>query len=394
MKNAMSKKLSDAKPDDIETERLEVNDKKNTAALTYRSKTVRTLKAALKVTKTDLTEWEVERHIINKWDMASKVDVESGSQLAALELWQVKIWFRRKQKQTKAVERLIDRLPKLKLEPVSYLPKKKNRCRVLVGLVDHHFGKLGWSPEVGFNYDLKQAKALWSRAISWNAQKCSGHNISEIILPIGNDMGHIDNRQGETERGTPQDTDGRYNKIAEAVEEATLLAIRTAREIAPVRVIWIPGNHDHLMSYWVCKIAKHIYSADKHVTVDIGEGGTHKVKYHQFGKCLLGLSHGDGPKAKALCDLMPIERADCWAKSKACREWITGHFHQQKATRTVGLHEESGMVFRTLPSLCGTDRWHYEAGFATSQKATQSFVYSEQYGLTDIFHAPIGLLER
>ncbi len=47
------------------------------------------------------------------------------------------------------------------------------------------------------------------------------------------------------------------------------------------------------------------------------------------------------------------------------------------------------MVFRILPSLCGTDSWHYRNGFSMSRKATQSYLYSYEYGLSDVAHYPV-----
>ena len=83
--------------------------------------------------------------------------------------------------------------------------------------------------------------------------------------------------------------------------------------------------------------------------------------------------------------MMPIERSDDWAKSKACREWLTGHLHQQKKVERIGTFEEDGMVFRILPSLCGTDSWHYRNGFSMSRKATESYLYSHKWGLSGYF---------
>ena len=162
--------------------------------------------------------------------------------------------------------------------------------------------------------------------------------------------------------------------------------VERAREIADVDVIWVGGNHDRVTSMWLCRCVHWAFESCNHVTVDTSASS---VKYRQFGDCLLGFSHGDGPKEKSLKDMMPLQ-SDDWAKSKACREWLTGHLHQQKTTERISTHEQAGIVFRILPSLCGTDRWHFNSGFSMSQKATQSLLYSHKFGMSEICTYHIG----
>jgi hypothetical protein len=63
------------------------------AVITSRSSTIRTLDDALRSAKVDTTIWEVERHVVNKWDVARGT---KGDQWDAIELWQVKVWLRRR----------------------------------------------------------------------------------------------------------------------------------------------------------------------------------------------------------------------------------------------------------------------------------------------------------
>ncbi|KKM66722.1 hypothetical protein LCGC14_1478300, partial [marine sediment metagenome] len=65
---------------------LTVDEKGDNQVLTLRSKTVRTLDAALEAAGTDLCVWEVERHVINKWDQGSK---QTDGTVQVVELWQV-----------------------------------------------------------------------------------------------------------------------------------------------------------------------------------------------------------------------------------------------------------------------------------------------------------------
>jgi len=272
-----------------------------------------------------------------------------------------------------------------KLPAVQHRKPRKDPSRLVVGLVDHHWGKLAWQEETGTSYDLKTAGDLFARAIRSAVDKCAGHDVSRIYLPVGNDFCNVDNRQLATEHGTSvaASTVGRYEQLVPLMEESLEKAVTECRSVAPVSVIWVGGNHDRVTSYFLCRCLAKAFRDDKHVDVDTSAC---PVKYLQFGKCLIGLAHGDAPKQRALVQMMPIERADDWAKSTSAREWLTGHTHQQKTLTSFGTHEASGQVFRILPSLCGTDSWHYHNGFSMSRKATENYLYSEQYGLVAMFH--------
>ncbi len=354
---------------------------------------IQTAAQAMEKAGLDPLLWEADRVVANSWEVVCRIQNGDQTETVTKPLWQVKVFGKRRF--SEAIEQSSDRLAErvmqggFKLPRVSYRKPKKDPSTLIIGLVDMHFGKLCWGPETGNNYDLKIAEQLWARAIDAALSKCEGHDIAEIILPVGNDFGHVDNRRGETEAGTSQDVDGRYEKVSGAQEIALVNAVERCRQHAPVKVIHVPGNHDRITSWWLCRLVDHAFKKTKFVTVDTSP---RLVKYHQTGKCLWGFAHGDGPKAKALKDMMPVEQPDNWAKSPACREWLTGHLHQQHMTQTIGTHEQAGMVFRILPSLCGTDAWHYANGFSMSAKATQNLLYSHEHGLTAIFHEAISRL--
>jgi hypothetical protein len=65
----------------------------------------------------DLETWDVERYLVNKWDNASK-DANEEAQL--VELYQVKVWLKRKHPLALAAEALRVGL----LEDIKALPKE------------------------------------------------------------------------------------------------------------------------------------------------------------------------------------------------------------------------------------------------------------------------------
>lgn len=347
---------------------------------------IQTAAEAMEKAGIDAAIWEPTKVTSNSWEVAVRLPDKS---IETKPLWQVKVECRRRVDESieQSVDVLAKRLfrGKLKTRPTTY-GKKKDPSTAFIGLVDQHFGKLCWSPETRNSYDLNVSEVMFEAGINHSLNKWKSEEVSKIVLPIGNDFCHIDTRAGTTEAGTPQDVDGRYEKVTGIMEAAVMRAVERARQIAPVEVVWVGGNHDPVTSMWLCRCVHWAYEKDDNVQVD---SSPCPVKYRHFGNCLIGLAHGDAPKEKALKDLMPIEMADEWAASKACREWLTGHLHQQKKTERLGTHEEAGQVFRILPSLCGTDSWHYRNGFSMSRKATQSYLYSNEFGLSDVSHYPV-----
>ena len=115
--------------------------------ITSVSNTVRTLEDALGAANVDQMVWEVERHTINKWDMARG---NQDDKWDAIELWQVKVWLRRRKQSVfvDPLQSLIDGIRKVAPKPVLVKRKSSDDPHLLVlGLFDAHFGKLAWAAE-------------------------------------------------------------------------------------------------------------------------------------------------------------------------------------------------------------------------------------------------------
>ena len=353
---------------------------------------IQTADQALQKAGIDTAVWEPVKVTANSWEVVVKDD---AGEIHTKPLWQVKVECKRRV--SKAMETasaiLAGRIAggKFKLTPVKYKPAKIRPSVLELSMTDHHFGKLGWAPEVGHDYDLKVAEHYFENGVNRSIDRATGCDIAEIILPLGNDYYHFETRSGTTEAGTPVDCDGRWAKVYQVGIESMLTAVERCRQVAPVRIVWIPGNHDYVSSYWLFQVIKQAFASSKNVTVDIRPVSR---KYHQFGKCLIGWCHGKDEKAARLPGLMAVEKPEDWAKSTACREWHIGHLHQSKSLHWMGTHESDGVTVRVLPSLAGTDAWHFANGFCMSRHATQCHVYDYEYGLTAIYQVPVEEVAR
>lgn len=356
-------------------ERFDVTGSDNSKEIVSVSKSIRTLDEALAEGKVDLKTWEVERYIINKWEVFAK---DYGHQ----PLWQVKVWLKRRLKKrvTDAFEIVMKEMDK---HSPKYAPKKilhpTDPHLLELSIFDLHLGKLAWSSETGVDYDVKIAREIYHDAIEDLASKAKGFPIDRILMPIGQDFFHLDNVENKTVNGTPLDVDSRYPKIFGIGVLACVQAIDYMLGIAPVDVIWVPGNHDRTTSYHLVRELEAWYRNCKNVNVDCSP----KIrKYYSYGKTLIGFTHGNEENGNTLPSIMASECPRGWCSS-VTREWHIGHKHKNN----VKEFEVDGVPVgvRVLPSLSGTDSWHYRKGFANQLRAASAFVYSKNRGFSGYF---------
>lgn len=205
---------------------------------------VKTVEDALNKAQIDPEIWEVERSVLNSWEVAmkGKFNEDGTPKHKTVTLWQVKVWLRRKVPKiyTDAADLLIKRMEKYSPKHVKISRAKKidDPHMLEISIFDHHFGKLAWHMETGENYDLKIAEKLYRHAVEDLTKVTRGFNIEKILMPVGQDFFHIDNPSNTTVNGTSQDVDCRYTKLFDSGVISCINAIEFVREIAPVTVHW------------------------------------------------------------------------------------------------------------------------------------------------------------
>lgn len=351
----------------------------------------KTWQEAMEWASLDPDMWELERAKTNTWSVQGKFGSPKDNDERFEKAYndQVCYWFRRvvpiKFEQTLEIIEKRVRLWSPKYPKVKY-PKLKTPHMLEISLFDVHFGKLAWSMESGENYDLKIARSVYERAFDDLLGRADPYAIEKILLPIGQDFIHIDNLLGQTTNGTQQHFDTRPAKIMDVVEEASVRAIDLARQVAPVEVLFVPGNHDRQNAESLCRMLRGWYHNDKSVTVDVSPKPR---KYVHYGRSLIGFTHGDCENVKELPTRMADEAdAEAWIAVQGTggtREFHIGHFHKKKVVAHTTVDTFGGTLVRTLPSLSATDAWHYRQGYVKGLKAAMSFVYSKDDGLVAEF---------
>ena len=150
--------------------------------------------------------------------------------------------------------------------------------------------------------------------------------------------------------------------MIEIGEIAVLRAVHRLADVAPVEVVYVPGNHDRIASYHLCRTLRGYFFNTKRVSVDIEPAVR---KYRCYGSLLFGFRHGDqlpDNQVPSLPSLMACERPREWGETTT-REWFLGHRHTSRAYSTRDSDEARGVQMRWIRPLTATDAWHHEQGY-------------------------------
>ena len=333
---------------------IQIDNSKDKQTITSpKSSRIKTLDDLIRVCEIDTSIWNVDRYVVNKWEVGSQVD----GQIIVEPLFQIKAWLKRSSE--------IFELKRIRQEIMddvkSFSPIYKTKKHKIVdqgqlmeiNIFDLHFGKLCWGKETGDNYDIKIATRRFIDAISSMITRSKGFDIKRIVFPIGNDFFNSDTRMNQTSNGTPQDEDLRWQKTYRAGRELLIKGIDMLSQIAPVDVIVVQGNHDFERSFYVGDAMECWYHNNKNVIVN---NGANPRKHYKFGQCLITYTHGNNEKVADLPLLVASEEPKLWSQTKY-REIHVGHLHHKKEIKFMATQEHKGMVIRFMRSLSGTDAW-------------------------------------
>jgi len=345
--------------------------KGDTATIASVSERIRTPADALAFAEIDADVWMIDRQVVNSWEVAAKTP--DGFETRTL--WQVKLWLKRRAAKflTDALESLIARTASHK-PAIPTTPKKTaGPYLVELSLFDVHFGKLAWA---GDDFNVVKAESVFADAVNVLLDRVSAWDVSRILIPVGNDFYNVDNWQGTTGKGTPQDNDGPFARVFEAGCMAMVNAIDRCLAVAPVDLLWVPGNHDPSTSFYLVRWLDAWYRHADAVTVD----RDHRPrKYVQHGCCLLGFTHGNEEAHRDLPAIMAAEVPDLWAAT-TWREIHLGHFHRARQTIHRTTDEFGGVRVRVLPSLSGIDSWHFGKGYVQNKRAAEAYLWHADEG--------------
>ena len=258
------------------------------------------------------------------------------------------------------------------------LPVPNTRYALVISPTDFHWGKHGWVDEVGETYDFDEAKKRLMQKTIQLISKLPG-KPDKIYLASGSDWFHVDNDNGATTRGTPQDMCGSPAQILMSGCELAREHIELLRKIAPVDVLFMPGNHDRHSSLALMMYLSAVYENVPDVRVEVNP---RTRQYALYGNTLIGFTHGDSRAVGNLPAIMANEKRELWGQTEF-HVWFHGHKHHQT------MLEKNGALVIQLPSLAGHDRYHARQGYVCSKAGLAAHIIDKSDGLVGSLFCPV-----
>lgn len=206
--------------------KVEIEREGNKAEVTSRSDRIKTLEQLIKEANIDLDEWEIERHVINKWDGQLK----GGNPVP---LWQVKAWLEKKVLTEKEFEPVKPISLDYDYNPPTESPEKNLQKGVLIP-----------DPHIGYRRDSYSREM-----IPFHDRRCLDIDL-QVIRDVKPDLIVI--------LGDFLDMPNWSKKFIRSPEFANILQasvqeghwwLRNMREIVPdARIVYISGNHEERMT--------------------------------------------------------------------------------------------------------------------------------------------------
>jgi len=233
---------------------------------------------------------------------------------------------------------------------------------------DAHIRLLAWGKEVGEDYDSDIGTADLLSAI--DLLVIQAYPSEEAFIIDTGDWYHSNGQQNTTTAGTRVDVDSRFAKMIQVgLNLAVSLVEKALTKHKLVRWRSAIGNHDTYSSLYVTCFLQAWFKDEPRVIVH----DTPSVfMYHQFGKNLIGITHGHTVKPEKLGEIMSVDCKSQWSDTDH-RYWYTRHVHHQQ------VKEFSNCVIETCNTLTGKDAWHAASGYRSSQ-SMKSITLHKLYG--------------
>jgi len=249
------------------------------------------------------------------------------------------------------------------VEPYKY--KTPHPFLLELPILDFHLGKRAG------NMCLEKEVELYKLSIMDILGQLSGFNLRPELIHyiLGQDFFHVDGINEATSYGTPMKTTAPWSEIYKTGTKLLLWTVEQLRPIAPVELIYVPGNHDSTSSLCAADMLEHKYYKEPNVIVDAVD---YPRKYRKYGITLLGHSHGRDEGKQRIKTIMQEEAPEMWGATSV-REFHLGDLHHEEAK------EEGGIIFRRMSAITEHDGWHIGKAYTAKRKA-QAILWDKELG--------------
>jgi len=344
-------------------------------AAKFNIKNLTECKEALQEVKKELRSLDIEnknKNVISEFDRHLKSNNINPNDVVSVKFWQTAAGKQRFSVVTKNEGSNIDEIKQEIQEfaesyspSVSKIPRPFtifNPVAYEISLPDIHYGKL-------HDATIKEVEMHYLGMVHSLVQKGKGLDIEKFILPIGNDGMNSEGMRQSTTKGTPQHDSAGWKETFRGYWKLMVTAIDYLKEIAPVEVIVVSGNHDYERMFYAGDVLAGWYRNDENVTVDNSHSSR---KYVEYGVNMIMFTHGDKEKPQDMPLIMATEQPEMFARS-IFREAHCGHLHKEM------VNEYRGIKVRFIPSICPSDEWHKLMGYEAA-RAGQAYIWNKKTG--------------
>lgn len=268
------------------------------------------------------------------------------------------------------------------LAPITKPPKRVDADLMCVyPMGDPHFGAYAWWQDSGEDFDLRIAEQLTCSAVDRLVASAPAAHTA-LLLNLG-DMFHADNQKNQSQSGHQLDVDGRWAKVQQVGLRAMLHCVQRLLEKHERVIVRINrGNHDGHSAYALALMLSCFFHDEPRVTVDLSPAF---FWYHQFGRNLIGSTHGDTAKGPDMPSIMAADMPEAWG-STSHRYWYVGHVHHSD------LKEYRGCIVEYFRTLAARDAWHAGQGYRAGRDM-RLIVLHREHGEVERHRCDVGMLE-
>lgn len=234
---------------------------------------------------------------------------------------------------------------------------------------DHHLGLYAWKKETGADYDVEIGKKVLKETMSALVAQ-TPQSDTAVVLNLG-DFFHSDSNENRTRRsGNVLDVDTRFQLVLKAGVYLLIDVVEMAKaKHKRVLVRNNIGNHDPYGTLALAMALKTYYANDPRVEID---DSPNPLWHWEWGKVLVGSTHGDMIKAVDMPSAMATHAAEAWGRTTH-RYIYLGHVHH----RSIGGGEKAGATWETFRTLAAKDAWHHQSGYASERTMTAITLHKE-----------------
>lgn len=234
-----------------------------------------------------------------------------------------------------------------------------NELATFYPIIDHHYGMYAWAEECGADYDQKIARDILCNTMS-ALVGLSPPSEEAVILNIG-DFFHSDTDENRTRRGGhPLDVDTRYAMVLSTGVDLLIHCCQMAlQKHARVTVRCLRGNHDPYAALALAIALKAFFTNQPRITVDTDPS---PLFTWEFGKVLIGATHGDLIKHELMPGVLAARCAEAWGRTEF-RYIYLGHVHH----KSKGGNEQAGAIWETFQTLAPRDAWATGQGYSAAR---------------------------